>query len=155
MTSSQRDRDELRERSVAAHAVPRMHQLRRQVEGRRKMLERALAEGDPESLRHAALELARQMVGWEEAIEQVRLGAAAVLAERDRWQVAHDKLRERMDRHTLQPRTRDSHEPPPSRTVTRGPLRAPTPPPIQDFTAIDRELERLNESMLRALSSSE
>jgi regulator of replication initiation timing len=130
--------------------VQRTHQLKRALEGQRHALERALREHDADSLKQVAQKLLHQLSDWEDELEQIRLGAAAALAERDRWQVAHDKLRERIDRHTLEPRTTDSVQPPASR---RTQVRSPGAQGGQDFTAIDRELERLNESMLRAFSS--
>jgi hypothetical protein len=152
VTSSQQEREEGPDQSVAAlHAVQRTHQLKRALEGQRRALEKALGERDAESQRQSIATLLHQMLDWEEALEQIRLGAAAALAERDRWQIAHDKLRERMDRHALEPRTTDSPQPPASRTA-RTQVRAPVTQG-QDFSAIDRELERLNESMLRAFSS--
>jgi regulator of replication initiation timing len=153
VTSSHQERDEHEDHPVLAlHVVQRAHQLKRAVEVQRHALEQALGERNAESVRDSVLKLARQMAEWEEALEQIRLGAAAALAERDRWQIAHDKLRERIDRHILEPRTTDSVQPPASRTG-RTQVRAPAVHSGQDFSAIDRELERLNESMLRAFSS--
>jgi regulator of replication initiation timing len=117
------------------------------LEGQRHALEKVAGAGDAEKMRRDVLDLIQQIASWEESLEAIRLGTAAVLAERDRWQIAHDKLRERIDRHALEPRTGDSAQPPPSRTARTAAA------PSQDYSVIDRELERLNESMLRALSS--
>lgn len=151
MTGSHQQRDEIQDDGAAAlHVVQRTHQLKRALELMRQSLERALGGRDPESLRQSVAKLAHQISDWEDSLEQIRLGAAAALAERDRWQIAHDKLRERIDRHTLEPRTTDSVQPPASR---RTQVRSPgAHSGGQDFSAIDRELERLNESMLRAFS---
>jgi hypothetical protein len=151
--TSHQERDESRQQAATAdHAVQRAHQLKRSVEGQRRALEKIVNERDPEKLRRELMVVVQQMASWEESLEAIRLGEAAVLAERDRWQIAHDKLRERIDRHALEPRTTDSAGPPPSRTA-RTQVR---PTPVnhgQDFSVIDRELERLNESMMRALAS--
>jgi regulator of replication initiation timing len=151
VTGSHQQRDEIQDEALAAlHVVQRAHQLKRVLEVQRQALERVLAARDPDALRQNASKLARQISDWEESLEQIRLGAAAALAERDRWQIAHDKLRERIDRHALEPRTTDSAQPPASR---RTQVRSPgNQGGGQDFSAIDRELERLNESMLRAFS---
>jgi hypothetical protein len=102
--------------------------------------------------------LVSELRQWEEQLEAIRCDLAELLAERDRMRIAHDKLRERIDRHTLEPRSE------PERKVQALPLPAQPINPIrprpgagesQDFTAIDRELERLNASMLAAFSSSE
>jgi regulator of replication initiation timing len=150
VTGSHQQRDEVQdEASASLHVVQRTHQLKRALEVQRQALERALAARDSEALRQNVAKLAHQISDWEDSLEQIRLGAAAALDERDRWQVAHDKLRERIDRHTLEPRTTDSVQPPASR---RTQIRSPITQGGQDFSAIDRELERLNESMLRAFS---
>jgi regulator of replication initiation timing len=93
--------------------------------------------------------LATELREWEEQLEAVRCDMAELLAERDRWRIAHDKLRERLDRHTLEPRS----EPQRAAQSAPQPPRARPSGESQDFTAIDRELERLNASMLRAFSS--
>jgi hypothetical protein len=80
---------------------------------------------------------------------------ATLLAERDRWRIAHDKLRERLDRHTMEPRseTRSEANRPAQSGRQPAPIRPRSPDESQDFSAIDRELERLNASMLRAFNS--
>ncbi|HVZ33343.1 MAG TPA: hypothetical protein VG963_13015 [Polyangiaceae bacterium] len=89
---------------------------------------------------------------WESAIEELREEVAELIAERDRWRIAHDKLRERTDRHSLRPRTEP--EPAPKSGKVLSPPRMPAASnESQDFTAIDAELERLNASMLAAFSS--
>ena len=101
---------------------------------------------------------ASELRQWEEQLEAIReridglQARAELLAARDRWRIAHDKLRERIDRHTLEPRSE------PERKVQslQQPVQPARPRPSgesQDFSAIDRELERLNASMLRAFSS--
>lgn len=98
--------------------------------------------------------IASELRQWEEQLEAIRCDVAELLAERDRWRISHDKLRERIDRHTLEPRSE------PERKLQSAPQPLPQPArprpsaeSQQDFTAIDRELERLNASMLRAFSS--
>lgn len=89
---------------------------------------------------------------WEEQLEAIRCDVAELLAERDRMRIAHDKLRERLDRHTMEPRSE------PERKAAQSAPQPARPRPSgesQDFTAIDRELERLNASMLRAFSQGE
>jgi regulator of replication initiation timing len=93
-------------------------------------------------------EVVLELRGWEEQLEAIRCDMADLLAERDRMRIAHDKLRERIDKHTLEPRSE------PDRKVqsSRQPVRARPADESQDFSAIDKELERLNASMLRAFS---
>jgi len=92
--------------------------------------------------------LAAELRHWEDQLEVIRCDLAELMAERDRWHIAHDKLRERLDRHTMEPRS----EPRQLQAVPE-PVRPRPPGESQDFTTIDRELERLNASMLRAFSS--
>ena len=102
--------------------------------------------------------LASELRQWEEQLEAIRCDVAELLAERDRMRIAHDKLRERIDRHTLEPRSEPEGK---VQTLPQKVQSLPQPArprpsgESQDFTAIDRELERLNASMLRAFSSSE
>jgi regulator of replication initiation timing len=105
----------------------------------------------PAALTQRVSELTSEMKQWEEQLEAIRCDLADLLAERDRWRIAHDKLRERIDRHTMEPRSDPDRRP----ASARQPV-APRPRSAdesQDFTAIDKELERLNASMLRAFSS--
>jgi len=112
------------------------------------------AEGAPSrSLEPQSLvDIVDEMKLWDECLEEIRLDLADLIADKDRLQIAHDKLRERIDRHALEPRS------PPERPPESARLPSPrvaAPNESQDFTAIDKELERLNASMLRAFSSSE
>lgn len=96
-------------------------------------------------------ELLDEMQLWDDCLEEVRVELAALIAERDSWRIAHDKLRERIDHHSLEPRTDPDQQPQSGRMLT--PRARRSPGESQDFTAIDQELERLNASMLRAFSS--
>ena len=132
-------------------AVRRLFRLKKAVARARGILSGELSSLDQLSLAQRAADAATEMALWEEELEQVRAELAELIAESDRWRIAHDKLRERIDRHALEPRTEEP--------VPRS-ARIPTQPrpPIssgesQDFSAIDRELERLNASMLAAFSS--
>jgi len=132
--------------------VRRLFRLKKAVARTRGMLNGEVSSLEPASLTQRAAEAATEMALWEEDLEAVRMELAELIAECDRWRIAHDKLRERLDRHALEPRT--EAEPAPRSA------KVPTPPrlPIssgesQDFSAIDLELERLNASMLAAFSS--
>jgi hypothetical protein len=132
--------------------VRRLLRLKKAVARARGMLNGEVISLDPSSLAQRAGDAATEMALWEEELEEVRTELAELIAERDRWRIAHDKLRERLDRHALQPRT--EAEPAPRSG------KIPTPPRLpassgesQDFSAIDLELERLNASMLAAFSS--
>src|SRR4051812_30577443 len=96
-------------------------------------------------------ELSREMKQWEEQLEAIRCDLADLLAERDRWRIAHDKLRERIDHHTMEPRSEPDRRPQSARQPVAPRVRSADE--SQDFTAIDKELERLNPSMRRAFSS--
>jgi len=128
-----------------------LFRLKKAMARARGILSGELSSLDQLSLAQRAADAATEMALWEEELEQVRAELAELIAESDRWRIAHDKLRERIDRHALEPRTEEP--------VPRS-ARIPTQPrpPIssgesQDFSAIDRELERLNASMLAAFSS--
>jgi hypothetical protein len=129
-------------------AVRKLHHLK-------KALARARMAMAPDASEDAVLrkrsgDLVSEMKVWDECLEEIRAGFVALIAERDRWQIAHDKLRERIDHHALEPRS------PPERTPESGRMVTPrrmSSDESQDFTAIDEELERLNASMLRAFSS--
>lgn len=114
----------------------------------------ALTDGglgeDPRASKHLA-GLAREMKAWDDALEEIRSDLAELIAERDRWRIAHDKLRERIDHHSIAPRSEVERKPQSSKLVSPRPRAAPDE--SQDFSAIDQELERLNASMLRELSS--
>lgn len=149
MASVDRARSEREEKPAdAVHKVLRLRKALARARG-------ALASGEVGSsdpaLAQRLLDLADEMKLWDECLEDIRLDAAELIAERDRWQIAHDKLRERLDHHSLEPRSQP--ERPPASTRMPMPRVARAPEESQDFTAIDKELERLNESMLRAFSS--
>jgi regulator of replication initiation timing len=125
----------------------------RKIQGMKKALGRTrllLTDEEPgsASLVKRATDLTSEIKQWEDQLEEIRCNLADLLAERDRWRIAHDKLRERLDKHTLEPRSE------PDRRVqgSRQQVRARPPEESQDFTAIDKELERLNASMMRAFS---
>jgi hypothetical protein len=133
---------------AAEDAVRKVQRLKKAI-GRSRAL---LADEQPGAgVAPAGSALVSELRQWEEQLEAIRCDLAELLAERDRMRIAHDKLRERIDRHTLEPRSE------PERKVQALPAQAARPRPAsgesQDFTAIDRELERLNASMLRAFSS--
>ncbi len=98
--------------------------------------------------------LAVMLEEWEGCIEESRATVVDILAQLDRLQITHDKLRERIDSQSLLPRTEESHaRPEPSRSrAFSAPVALPSPGESQDFSAIDAELSKLNESMLRAMS---
>lgn len=130
---------------VADDAVRKVQRLKKAIARGRALLADEPGTAGAGSASSLALEL-RQ---WEEQLEAIRCDVAELLAERDRMRIAHDKLRERIDRHTLEPRSE------PERKIQSlpQPVRPRPAGESQDFTAIDRELERLNASMLRAFSS--
>jgi hypothetical protein len=140
-----------------------LFRLKKAVARARGTLSGELGSVDQLSLAKRAGDTATEMALWEEELEQVRAELAELIAECDRWRIAHDKLRERLDRHAIEPRTalepRTGLEPSGEEPVPRS-AKIPTAPrpamssgESQDFSAIDRELERLNASMLAAFSS--
>lgn len=138
---------------AAEDAVRKIQRLKKAF-GRSKL---SLTDEEPGSLAlpGRVTELVAQLSRWEEQLEEVRCDMAELLAERDRWRIAHDKLRERLDRHTLEPRSEarsDANRPAQSGRQP-SPIRPRSADESQDFTAIDRELESLNASMLRAFNS--
>jgi regulator of replication initiation timing len=147
------DRGRVDGAEVAEDAVRKIQRLRKAF-GRSKAHLTDEEPGSPE-LAERASELIAELARWEEQLEEIRCDMAALLAERDRWRIAHDKLRERLDRHTLEPRSETRSDPNrPAQSVRQpAPIRPRSADESQDFTAIDRELERLNASMLRAFNS--
>lgn len=141
--------DNGRVESVAAaeDAVRKVQRLKKAL-GRSKSLLSDEPPGSPALLKRAA-ELQNEMKVWEAQLEEIRCDLAELLAERDRWRIAHDKLRERLDRHTLEPRSDADRRVQSSRQPVTRPRAADE---SQDFTAIDKELEHLNASMMRAFS---
>jgi hypothetical protein len=135
-------------------AVRKLLRLKKAVARARSTLSGEAINLDPVSLAKRAGDAATEMALWEEEIETVRAELAELIADCDRWRIAHDKLRERIDRHALEPRTED--QPPRSARIATPRAQQPaTSGESQDFSAIDQELERLNASMLAAFSSSE
>jgi regulator of replication initiation timing len=108
-------------------------------------------DGEPEAAAKHLAGLAREMKVWDDTLEEVRADLVELIAERDRWRIAHDKLRERIDHHSIAPRSEIERKPQSSKVVSPRPRAASDE--SQDFSAIDQELERLNASMLRELSS--
>jgi regulator of replication initiation timing len=145
---------------VDSEAGERPEDLVRRVMRLKKALNRARTTlgaesdtADPTYLSRRVFDIVDEMGLWETALEEVREELAELIAERDRWRIAHDKLRERLDRHSLKPRMEVAEAPPKSGKLPAAP-RLPMPSnESQDFTAIDAELERLNASMLAAFSS--
>jgi regulator of replication initiation timing len=131
---------------AADDAVRKIQRLKK-VLGRTRLVFLDEEPGSATLTRRVA-DLPSEMKQWEDQLEEIRGSLAELLAERDRWRISHDKLRERLDRHTMEPRSESD------RKVQSGrqPVRARAPEESQDFTAIDRELEGLNASMLRAFS---
>jgi regulator of replication initiation timing len=141
--------DQGRVESVAAaeDAVRKIQRLKKAL-GRSKLLLSDEQPGSPALLKRVS-ELPSEMKLWEDQLEEIRCDLADLLAERDRWRIAHDKLRERVDRHTMEPRSDADRRVQSSRQPVARPRAAEE---SQDFTAIDKELERLNASMMRAFS---
>lgn len=135
------------------------------IQSLKKALARSRAElaapGGPAGPAQRAAELSTELRLWEAQLEEIRCDFAELIAERDRWRITHDKLRERLDRHTLEPRSEPERKAParvfePERKMqvrTLEPVAPRAANESQDFTAIDRELERLNASMLRAFAA--
>jgi hypothetical protein len=131
----------------------------RKLQRIRKALARARGSLTPEALVDDEVSLAKRLADislemklWDTCLEEIRAELAGLIAERDSWRIAHDKLRERLDRHSL-PRTDPDRPPPQSARQPAMPRPRMSSGESQDFTAIDAELARLNESMLRAFSS--
>ncbi len=131
----------------------------RKLQRVRKALARVRSSLGPEALVDDEVSLTKRLADivdeikvWDACLEDVRSELAGLIAERDSWRIAHDKLRERLDRHSLEPRTDPDRPPQSARQPTMARPR-PTSGESQDFSAIDAELARLNESMLRAFSS--
>ena len=130
-------------------AVRKLQELRRAVQGARTdLLEQGVRTEDDQLRRHLS-ELADQVKSWDEALEDLREDLASLVSERDRWKIAHDKLRERLDHHSLEPRMEMRRV----QSTQMPAVRPATSPDGQDFANIDRELEALNASMMRAFSS--
>ena len=144
------DRGRVDGAEAAEDAVRKIQRLKRAF-GRFKVL---LADEEPGSpgLTKSVTELVSELSRWDEQLEEIRCDMAELLADRDRWRIAHDKLRERLDRHTMEPRSETRSDPNRAAQSVRQPVatRPRSADESQDFTAIDRELERLNASMLRA-----
>lgn len=133
--------------------VRKLLRLKKAVGRARLTLNEEAAGLDAASLAKRAGDAATEMALWEEELEGVREELAELIAECDRWRIAHDKLRERIERHALEPRT-DADAPPRSAKIVSPPRMAPASGESQqDFSAIDQELARLNESMMAAFSS--
>ena len=147
------DRGRVDNAEAAEDSVRKIQRLKRAF-GRSKVLLTDEEPGSP-ALPKRAAELISELARWEEQLEEIRCDMAELLAERDRWRIAHDKLRERLDRHTMEPRSETRSDPnrPAQSARQPVPMRPRSPDESQDFTAIDRELERLNASMLRAFNS--
>jgi regulator of replication initiation timing len=130
-------------------AVRKLHHLKKAL-ARARIAMAPDAACEDAVFRKRSSDVVGEMKVWDECLEEIRAGFVALIAERDRWQIAHDKLRERIDHHALEPRS------PPERTPESGRMATPrrmSSDESQDFTAIDEELERLNASMLRAFST--
>jgi regulator of replication initiation timing len=143
------DRGRVENVEAAEDAMRKVQRLKRAFARQKAILEDGLRDASSPAQRGD--ELVLELRQWEEQLEAIRGDLGELLAERDRLRIAHDKLRERIDKHTLEPRSE------PDRKVqsTRQPVQPRAAGESQDFTAIDRELERLNASMLRAFSQNE
>lgn len=133
-------------------AVRRLLRLKKAVARSRATLAAEAALLDPASLSKRAGDIATEMGLWEESLEDIRVELAELIADSDRWRIAHDKLRERIDRHALEPRTEADAAPRSSAKIVSPRVQASSGE-SQDFSAIDLELERLNASMLAAFST--
>lgn len=149
MSSVDRVRDE--GAAKPEDAVRKLQRLKKAMTRARLGLESDDSTPGSGSLAKRVGDLVDEMKLWEACFEEIRCELAELIAERDSWRISHDKLRERLDRHTLQPRSEPDKKPQSGRMPT---TRARTADESQDFTAIDKELELLNASMLRAFSSS-
>jgi regulator of replication initiation timing len=132
---------------AADDAVHKIQRLKKAL-ARSRLLLSDEQPGSPALLARAT-QLPSEIKQWEDHLEQIRCGLADLLAERDRLRIAHDKLRERLDRHTMEPRSEADRRVQSSRQPVTRPR---APDESQDFTAIDKELEHLNASMMRAFS---
>ena len=132
-------------------AVRRLLRLKKAMARSRATLAAEVALLDPASLSKRAGDIATEMGLWEESLEDIRVELAELIADCDRWRIAHDKLRERIDRHALEPRTEADAAPRSAKIVS--PRVQAGSGESQDFSAIDLELERLNASMLAAFST--
>jgi regulator of replication initiation timing len=143
------DRGNVESAEAAEDAVRKIQRLKKSFVRSRMQL----SDEAPGSEGHKRLlsALPAEMKQWEDSLEEIRCDLANLLAERDRLRIAHDKLRERIERHTMEPRSEERRVPS-QKPVT--PQRLRPADESQDFTAIDKELERLNASMMRAFSSS-
>jgi hypothetical protein len=148
VASGERDRVESAEKPE--DAVRKVQHLKKAM-GRVRAVLGADGPAGADALSNPA-ELAAEMKSWDDALEVIRAGFSDLIAERDRWRIAHDKLRERTDHHALEPRSQPDRIP---QSALQPSPRRMASNESQDFTAIDEQLERLNASMLRAFSSSE
>ena len=130
-------------------AVGKLQRLRKALQSARTDLLEQGVRTEDDGLRRQLSELADGVKGWDQSLEELREELASLVSERDRWKIAHDKLRERMDHHSLQPRMEMRRV----QSTQMPAVRPSSSPDGQDFATIDRELEQLNESMLRAFSS--
>jgi hypothetical protein len=133
-------------------AVRKLQRIRKGLARARGSLTPEALVDDEVSLSKRLADIVDEMKLWDTCLEEVRAELAGLIAERDSWRIAHDKLRERLDRHSLEPRT-DPDRPPPQSARQPAMVRPRPSGESQDFSAIDAELARLNESMLRAFSS--
>ncbi len=131
-------------------AVRKLQWLKKALARARGVLSAEAAPQELASLAQRRREIADEIKVWDDCLEEIRCELADLIAERDRWKIAHDKLRERIDHHTLAPRSEADRQPQSTKMATP---RRMSSDESQDFSAIDEELERLNASMLRAFSS--
>jgi regulator of replication initiation timing len=132
-------------------AVRKLQRLKKELARARVALDIESTGQDSSALPRFVGDLALEMKRWDDTLEQIRCELADLIVERDRWRIAHDKLRERVDHHPLTPRSDADKKPQSARMST--PRARASSDESQDFTAIDRALEQLNASMLRAFSS--
>jgi len=100
----------------------------------------------------ADLDMVEELGAWLELLEGLSSRVGALISEGDGWRIANERLRERLERHSLEPRTHKLSDPPMSRARRVGSLSGASslPEPTEDFQTIDIQLAKLNESMKAA-----
>lgn len=96
------------------------------------------------------------MERWDGVVDEVRQAMIALTTTHDLLQIAHDKLKERVDGNALKPRELRPRQGRVSPSVPHMSAASGAQPltgsQSQDFTAIDAELAKLNESMFKAIA---
>lgn len=132
-------------------AAQQLQQLKRELS-----LASRILQGEPED--SACGSLAHDMKRWDGVMDEIRHAMVEMTARHDLLQIDHDKLKERMESQAMRPRERKPRSGRMSRPSMAIASTSAAQPLLsgqsQDFTAIDAELSKLNESMLRAMSDS-